>query len=274
MLGPLSSEDLVALAGDALHCRAREAAPLADLVYEKTAGNPFFAIQFLGALHEEGLIAFDGRAGAFRWDIAKIRAKCFTDNVVDLMVGKLARLPERSQGGAGDALVPREAPRTPPSWRWSAAARWRRRTRISGRCASARGSSSRAWTARTTSSTTVSRRRRTRGSPRAIGPVCTSRSAGCWRRARRSPEEGEERSFEVVSQLDRGAALITSWEERARVAAWNLGAGKRRQALAWPMPRRSRTSARARRCSRRTAGPSGTILAFALELHLGPSAST
>ena len=70
-----------------------DAAPLADLVHEKTAGNPFFAIQFLTALHEERLIEFDARARRWRWDIAKIRAKGFTDNVVDLMVGKLVRLP-------------------------------------------------------------------------------------------------------------------------------------------------------------------------------------
>ena len=32
------------------------AAPLAQLVHEKTAGNPFFVIQFLSALAEEGLL--------------------------------------------------------------------------------------------------------------------------------------------------------------------------------------------------------------------------
>ena len=49
---------------DALRCEPERAAPLAQLVHEKTAGNPFFAIQFLSALAEEGLLAFDHDAGA------------------------------------------------------------------------------------------------------------------------------------------------------------------------------------------------------------------
>ncbi len=97
VLGAIPREGLAVFVSDALHCRAEGAAPLANLVYEKTAGNPFFAIQFLFSLHEEGLIEFDGRAGAFRWDVAKIRKKGFTDNVADLMVGKLKRLPAVAQ---------------------------------------------------------------------------------------------------------------------------------------------------------------------------------
>jgi predicted ATPase/signal transduction histidine kinase/tRNA A-37 threonylcarbamoyl transferase component Bud32 len=97
VLGPMSPRHLAALIGDALHSRGDDVAPLAELVYEKTAGNPFFAIQFLLSIHDEGLIAFDGHAAAFRWNVAKIRAKNYTDNVVDLMIGKLQRLPAATQ---------------------------------------------------------------------------------------------------------------------------------------------------------------------------------
>ena len=38
---------------------------MAHLVYQKTVGNPFFAIQFVSALVEEGLLTFDHGAG--RW---------------------------------------------------------------------------------------------------------------------------------------------------------------------------------------------------------------
>ena len=65
--------------------------------YEKTGGNPFFAIQFITALAEEGLLAFDPVAPAWRWDMDRIRAKGYTDNVVDLMVGKLKRLSASTQ---------------------------------------------------------------------------------------------------------------------------------------------------------------------------------
>ena len=87
VLGPLSREHLATLLSDTLYCDREEAALLADLIHEKTGGNPFFAIQFLTALHEEGMIEFDGSARVFRWDATKIRARKFSDNVVDLMVG-------------------------------------------------------------------------------------------------------------------------------------------------------------------------------------------
>jgi predicted ATPase len=74
------------LVADTLHCERDAAHPLAQLVQEKTGGNPFFAIQFLTALAEEGLLAFDREAALWTWDLACIRAKGYTDNVVDLMV--------------------------------------------------------------------------------------------------------------------------------------------------------------------------------------------
>ncbi|WP_433927367.1 AAA family ATPase [Sorangium cellulosum] len=91
-LGPLSAADVRAIVAEAVHASAEQVEPLARLVYEKTGGNPFFVLQFLIALHQEGLIALDAEAGAWRWDIAAIRDKDFTDNVVELMAGKLKRL--------------------------------------------------------------------------------------------------------------------------------------------------------------------------------------
>ena len=63
-LAPLAREDLEQLIADALRCEPERAAPLAQLVHEKTAGNPFFVIQFLSALAEEGLLTFDHDDGA------------------------------------------------------------------------------------------------------------------------------------------------------------------------------------------------------------------
>src|SRR5262249_28392664 len=53
---PLERTHLSQLMADALHCAPESVAPLAQLVHEKTAGNPFFAIQFLSALAGEGLL--------------------------------------------------------------------------------------------------------------------------------------------------------------------------------------------------------------------------
>src|SRR5277367_214892 len=100
VLAPLRIEDVGQLVVAALHCEPERARPLAHLVQEKTGGNPFFAMQFLTALAEEGLLAFDPITPCWQWDIGRIRAKGYTDNVVDLMVGKLKRL----SAGAQDAL--------------------------------------------------------------------------------------------------------------------------------------------------------------------------
>jgi predicted ATPase len=96
-LAPLSHEDLQQLISDALHCEPREAGPLAKLVHEKTRGNPFFAIQFISGLFEEGLLTFDHAEERWIWDLRRIHAKGYTDNVADLMIGKLGRLPVETQ---------------------------------------------------------------------------------------------------------------------------------------------------------------------------------
>jgi PAS domain S-box-containing protein len=96
-LTPLSREDLGKLLVDSLHCQLERAAPLADLIHEKTTGNPFFAIQFISTLVDDRLLTFDYRARRWVWDLLRIRAKGFTDNVVELMVEKLKRLPPETQ---------------------------------------------------------------------------------------------------------------------------------------------------------------------------------
>jgi serine/threonine protein kinase len=96
-LAPLAVEDVGRLVADSLGCEQDSARPLAELVHEKTAGNPFFAIQFLMTLAEEKLLVFDSGAAAWSWDLARIRAKGYTENVADLMAGKLSRLSHATQ---------------------------------------------------------------------------------------------------------------------------------------------------------------------------------
>jgi PAS domain S-box-containing protein len=96
-LGPLGIEEVTRLVADSLHCRLEHATPLAQLVHVKTEGNPFFVIQFLAALAKEELVAFDHGEGKWSWDLNGIRAKGYTDNVADLMAGRLTRLPARTQ---------------------------------------------------------------------------------------------------------------------------------------------------------------------------------
>ena len=97
VLAPLSWEDLGLLIADSLHCEPVRAAPLAQLLHQRTAGNPFFALQFITALAEEELVHFDRDSGRWTWDLSGIQAKGYTDNVVDLMIGRLNSLPAKTQ---------------------------------------------------------------------------------------------------------------------------------------------------------------------------------
>jgi PAS domain S-box-containing protein len=97
MLDPLSVDDFGQLLCDALRCGREEAVPLAALVHGKTGGNPFFAGQFLRNLVEEGLLNFALGTSSWRWALPSIEAKGFTENVVDLMIRRLLRLSPAAQ---------------------------------------------------------------------------------------------------------------------------------------------------------------------------------
>jgi predicted ATPase/signal transduction histidine kinase/GAF domain-containing protein len=97
VLAPLGLDDVERLIAEALRCDRNSAEPLALLVHEKTGGNPFFAIQFLTALADERLLRFDRDAPGWIWDLGRIRVRGYSANVVDLMVGKLRRLSARTQ---------------------------------------------------------------------------------------------------------------------------------------------------------------------------------
>ena len=75
-------------------------------MHEKTGGNPFFLIQFLHTLAGEELLAFDHDRAEWRWDLERIHAKSYTENVADLMVDKLSGLPEETWKALLELAVP------------------------------------------------------------------------------------------------------------------------------------------------------------------------
>ena len=95
LLRPLSPDHLSQMVVETLSCPSAKAQPLVDVISGKTGGNPFFTIQFLHGLFEEDLL-YPGPDG-WAWDMERIAAKDFTDNVVDLMVGKILRLSKNTQ---------------------------------------------------------------------------------------------------------------------------------------------------------------------------------
>ncbi len=96
-LDHLQPEHVSQLIADSLHSTAAEIAPLASLCLEKTRGNPFFLNQFLRRLHALGDLHYERRSGRWAWDIARIRQRDMTDNVVTLMLDGMRVLPPLTQ---------------------------------------------------------------------------------------------------------------------------------------------------------------------------------
>ncbi|MEG4082256.1 AAA family ATPase [Microcoleus sp. POL10_C6] len=96
-LAPLARTSLNQLVADTLTCSLNLAEPLTELVYQKTKGNPFFATQFLKALHQDEVIIFDIKAGYWQCDISKITEAALTDDVVEFMAQQLQKLPVETQ---------------------------------------------------------------------------------------------------------------------------------------------------------------------------------
>ena len=80
------------LLSETFSCDPERSKPLAGLCFAKTRGNPFFLNQFIHSLYQDGLIFFNSDEGIWQWDEAKIKQTEITDNVVDLMVGKIQKL--------------------------------------------------------------------------------------------------------------------------------------------------------------------------------------
>src|SRR5499433_611450 len=222
-LSPLAQEHLGQLVADALRCELERAAPLAKLVHVKTGGNPFFAIQFLSSLAEEELLTFDHDGARWSWDIDRIHAMGYIDNVADLMVGKITRLPTETQnamqfmaclGNISEittlSLVLGAAEEQVHVVLWPAI-----RQELVERLAGAyRFVHDRIQEA---AYSLVPEDQRGEAHLR-IGRLLA---------ARVPPEKQEEAIFEMVNQLNRGATLIVSRDEREQLAKLNLIAGKR-----------------------------------------------
>ena len=96
-LPPLREFDVNRLVADTLNCEFSLAQPLTKLVSQKTKGNPFFATQFLKALHDDKLISFNWDIQHWQCDIAQINALAITEDVVEFMARQLQKLPIPTQ---------------------------------------------------------------------------------------------------------------------------------------------------------------------------------
>ena len=227
-LAPLAREDIARLVADALHCDPQRAAPLAQLVHDKTAGNPFFVIQFLHALADEDLLTFNHDGACWSWHLDRIHAKAYTENVIDLMVGKLTRLPADTQkalqqlASLGNvAAVAMLSIVLGVSEEQIHAALWEalRQELVEQLESSYKFVHDRIQEA---AYSLIPEGLRAEAHLR-IGRLLAAQTP---------PEKLEETIFDIVHQLNRGAPLIASREEREQLAEFNLRAGQRARSSA------------------------------------------
>jgi PAS domain S-box-containing protein len=226
VLAPLRLEDVARLLADALHMEPGRVRPLAELMFEKTAGNPFFTIEFMLALAEHELLTFDPGMTAWTWDLPHIRLKGFTDNVADLMAAKLSRLARVTRKALGQlaclgnvanadtiALVDAETEEATHAALWDAV---------------------RAGLVLRSESTYRFLHDRIREAAYALiredARAMAHLRIGRVLAARTRAEDLEENIFDIVNQFGRGAELIDTQDEREQVAHLNLKAGKRAKA--------------------------------------------
>jgi predicted ATPase/signal transduction histidine kinase len=93
LLSPLGAEHVVEIVADTFHAGRDEGLPLANLIHERTQGNPLFIVQLLATLEDEGLVWFDERERAWRWDLAQIDERGESSDVGALLARKISGLP-------------------------------------------------------------------------------------------------------------------------------------------------------------------------------------
>ncbi|WP_169928315.1 AAA family ATPase [Labilithrix luteola] len=89
---PLASNAIARIVVDAFRCPLPEATTLADILRERTGGNPLFVTELLRTLHQKNLVTFDPVEGRWVWDVEQIRRVPLADETVDLVIAKVTSL--------------------------------------------------------------------------------------------------------------------------------------------------------------------------------------
>ncbi len=69
---------------------------LSDLIFSKTQGNAFFTIQFIKTLYEKELLIYNFDKATWEWEIDEIKNQNITNNVIELLTGKIQKLPKET----------------------------------------------------------------------------------------------------------------------------------------------------------------------------------
>lgn len=70
---------------------------LSELIFRKTDGNPFFAIQLIKLLEQKQLLYLSIRTFKWTWDLPKIRLQDISENVAECILERIRKLPRTTQ---------------------------------------------------------------------------------------------------------------------------------------------------------------------------------
>ncbi len=90
----LDLDQATTLVANTLDIDISRSARLSQLIHTKTGGNPFFIRQVLETLATEGTLNFDPGTEQWIWDIEQVQRLDISDSIIELMLRKIARLPE------------------------------------------------------------------------------------------------------------------------------------------------------------------------------------
>jgi len=96
-LKPLKIEQIEQLINDSLNNSRSSVKDLAELLLNKTNGNPFFLNQLLQYLYQKKLILFNYKLKIWEWYIEEIETIGVTNNVIEITTSKINQLNEKSQ---------------------------------------------------------------------------------------------------------------------------------------------------------------------------------
>lgn len=97
VLQPLKTEHITQLLSETLKQTKEDTLGLAKLCLNKTNGNPFFLRQFILSLYKDKYFIYDEENQMWNWDINEIQKTKITDNVVNLMIRNIKKLPVETQ---------------------------------------------------------------------------------------------------------------------------------------------------------------------------------
>ena len=244
-LGPLRLADLNALIRDTLRGAMADALPLARLVLEKTGGNPFFVIEFLKTLERDGHFRFDALQGRWTYAIEAIARAPLADDVVDLMTRNIQRLSSTSQyaltlaaciGNRFDQhtlaiISERSRAAIDDDLEQAAAEGLIVLRRDDDAEAGVNGEGGEGDDAPDHPLVYSFLHDRVQQAAYALIPPARKPmlhlTIGRLLHARTTPQRAEQRLFDTVQHLNRGAGLITADDERLEVARLDLAAGRK-----------------------------------------------